>query len=118
MVEETIRQLDTNYQQEDAYCSILLRLEYLNRTIINNGKLPDSIVAGIGLAITCLKREKQQLLSYESRAEKVLTGRLGRPSFQVSEDQLSHLVESGFSVPQISLLLWVSIRSIFFRHFD
>ena len=69
-------------------------------------------MAGIGLAITCFKREKQQLISYESRAEKVLTGRPGRPSFQVSEDQLSHLVESGFSVPQISLLLGVSIRTI------
>ena len=43
VVEETIRQLDTNYQQEDDYSNILLRLEYLNRTIINNGELPDSI---------------------------------------------------------------------------
>ena len=50
-------------------------------------------------------------------AEKVLTGRPGRPPFQVSEDQLSHLVESGFSVPQISLLLGVSIRTIERRFF-
>ena len=42
-----------SYQDGD-YSGILLRLEYLNRIIINFGDLPDSVVAGIGSAITCL----------------------------------------------------------------
>jgi len=111
VVQETIQRLD-NCQQEDDYSSILLRLEYLNRTIINNGALPDSIVAGIGLAIKNLKDEQEQLTSHGYRAVKMFSGRPGRPSFQVSEDQLSYLVESGFTVPQISQLLGVSTRTV------
>ena len=52
VVQETLERLDS-YQDGD-YSGILLRLEYLNRIIINCGDLPDSIVAGIGSAITCL----------------------------------------------------------------
>ena len=51
VVQETLERLDS-YQDGDS--GILLRLEYLNRIIINCGDLPDSIVAGIGSAITCL----------------------------------------------------------------
>ena len=52
VVQETLERLDS-YQDGD-YGGILLRLKYLNRLIINCGDLPDSIVAGIGFAITCL----------------------------------------------------------------
>jgi len=53
VVQETLERLDS-YQDGD-YSGILLRLEYLNRIIINCGDLPaDSIVAGIGSVITCL----------------------------------------------------------------
>ena len=52
VVQETLERLDS-YQDGD-YSGILLRLEYLNRIIINCGDLPDSIVAGVGSAITCL----------------------------------------------------------------
>ena len=48
VVQETLEHLDS-YQDGD-YSGILLRLEYLNRIIINCGDLPDSIVAGIGSA--------------------------------------------------------------------
>ena len=52
VVQDTLERLDS-YQEGD-YSGLLLRLEYLNRIIINCGDLPDSIVAGIGSAITCL----------------------------------------------------------------
>ena len=52
VVQETLEHLDS-YQDGD-YSRILLRLKYLNHIIINCGDLPDSIVAGIGSAITCL----------------------------------------------------------------
>ena len=57
VVQETLERLDS-YQDGD-YSGILLRLEYLNRIIINCGDLPDSIVAGIGSAITCLSSEQR-----------------------------------------------------------
>ena len=43
VVQDTLEHLDS-YQDGD-YSGILLRLEYLNRIIINFGDLPDSIVA-------------------------------------------------------------------------
>ena len=52
VVQETLERLDS-YQDGD-YSGILLRLEYLNRIIINCGNLHNSIVAGIGSSITCL----------------------------------------------------------------
>ena len=59
VVQETLERLDS-YQDGD-YSGILLRLEYLNRIIMNCGDLPDSIVAqaGIGSAITCLSRAQR-----------------------------------------------------------
>ena len=52
VIQETLERLD--FYQDGDYSGILLRLEYLNRIIINCGDLPDYIVAGIGSAITCL----------------------------------------------------------------
>ena len=59
VVQETFERLDS-YQDGD-YSGILLRLEYLNRIIMNCGDLPDSIVAqaGIGSAIKCLSRAQR-----------------------------------------------------------
>ena len=52
VVQETLERLDS-YQDGD-YSGILLRLEYLNRIIVNCGDLPDSIMAGIRSAVTFL----------------------------------------------------------------
>ena len=54
VVQETLERL---YSYQDGnYGAILLRLEYLNRIILNCGDLPDSIVAGIG---SCLSRAQR-----------------------------------------------------------
>ena len=42
----------------------------------------------------------------------VLTGTVGRPCFQIPRDQLTYLIENGFSVPQISEMIGVSIQTI------
>ena len=52
VVQETLERLDS-YQDGD-FSGILLRMEYLDRIIVNCGDLLDSIVAGIRSAITCL----------------------------------------------------------------
>ena len=52
VVQETLERLDS-YQDSD-YSGILLRLEYLNRIIINCVDLLDSVLAGIGSTIACL----------------------------------------------------------------
>ena len=42
----------------------------------------------------------------------VQTGAVGRPSFDVSPDQLTFLIENQFSVPQIADMIGVSVRTI------
>ena len=45
-------------------------------------------------------------------AELVLTGAVGRPTFEIPRNQLQYLIESRFSVPQIADLLGVSVSTI------
>ena len=106
VVKETLERLDSC--ENGDYSGILLRLEYLNRTITNCGDLPDSIVAGIGSAIACLLSAQRLSVPCTYRANRLLTGRRGRPPFDVSEDQLVFLVYSGFTVPKVSELLGIS----------
>ena len=104
VIQETLGRLD--FCQDGDYSRILLRLEYLNRTLINSGELPDSIVAGIGSAIICLSSVPRY------RADRSFTGRRGRPPFNVSEDQLIFLVDNGFTIPKISEMLGISKRTV------
>ena len=97
--------------QDGDYSKILLRLEYLNRTLINSGQLPDSIVAGIGSAIACLSGAQQSSVP-TYRADSSFTGRRGRPSFNVSEDQLVFLVDNVFTITKISEMLGISKRMV------
>jgi len=108
IVQECLNNIDRCHDGD--YSGIYLRLEYLNRIIINTNTLPDSIAAGIGSALSSLSNVCQTNAGY--RTERLYTGRRGRPSFQVSEDQLSCLVDSGFTVPQMSILLGVSKRTV------
>ena len=101
VIQDTLGHLDS-YQDGD-YSGILLRLEYLNRIIINFGDLPDSIVAGIGSAITCLSSAQRSSVPCTYRANRLLTGRRGRPPFDVSEDQLVFLVDSQCKMGLIGL---------------
>ena len=101
VVKETLERLDSC--QNGDYGGILLRLEYLNRTIINCGDLPDSIVVGIRSAIACLLSAQRLSVPSTYRANRLLTGRRGLPPFGVSEDELVFLIDSRFTVPKISL---------------
>ena len=110
VVQDTLECLDS-YQDGD-YSGILLRLEYLHPILINCGDLPVSVVAGRGSAITRLSSAQRSSVPFTHRANRLLTGRRGRPPFDISEDQLVSLVDSGFTVPKISELLGISKRTV------
>ncbi len=42
----------------------------------------------------------------------ILSGRPGRPQFDVSEEQLTYLIENNFTAPQMAKLVGVSLRTI------
>ena len=106
VLQDTIQSLH-NLQGSDDCSSLVLRLDYLNRSIVNNVELPDSFVRGLGLAIDCLTEIECEMdvRSNNRNASKIYSGRQGRPSFDRKEEQLSCVVETGE-------LLEVSTRTI------
>ncbi len=42
----------------------------------------------------------------------IITGRCGRPSYNITREQLKFLVDSAFTVPQMSDIIGVSTRTI------
>ncbi|KAK3737739.1 hypothetical protein QZH41_018283 [Actinostola sp. cb2023] len=115
VIHDTKERIDQIHDSGDI-SSLVLRLEYLNRTIVNRGELPDSIVSTIGQVIALLSDLDRRLSTDRGTernvAERVLTGGRGRPSFLIKEEQLSFLIDTGFTVPQMSQMLGVSTRTV------
>ena len=95
---------------------ILLKLDYLTRTMVN---LEDAQLDGV---ITLLQRAYNEVFEFRSSIQgpintqpnvsQIRTGRPGRPSFEIKEEQLSFLINSGFKIPVIARLFRVSERTI------
>ena len=49
---------------------------------------------------------------WHSQVHPVSTGLVSRPCFQIPRQQLSYLIENGFSVPQIADMIGVSVRTV------
>ena len=49
---------------------------------------------------------------FHCQVQPIQTGLVGRPSFAVTPAQLSFLIETGFSVPQIADMIGVSVRTV------
>ena len=110
VIESAITSIDRAKDTDDI-SSLVLRLDYLNRVIVEV-ELPDSIVSSLGEVLSIL-REKEMEPDWEiSSTDIEPIRRRGRPSFDVKEEQLSFLVENDFKVPEISLMLGVSTRTV------
>ena len=53
-----------------------------------------------------------ELRSHTSTANLVCSGTVGRPMYDISEQSLAFLLESNFTVPQISLMFGVSVSTV------
>ena len=110
VIESAITSIDS-LKNKDNISSLVLRLDYLNRVIVGEG-LPDPIVSSLGKVLFIL-REKEMEPDWEINGTDMESSRRrGRPSFDVKEEQLSFLVENDFKVPEISLMLGVSTRTV------
>ena len=110
VIESAITSIDRAKDTDDI-SSLVLRLDYLNRVIVEE-ELPDPIVSSLGEVLSIL-REKEMEPDWEiSSTDIEPIRRRGRPSFDVKEEQLSFLVENDFKVPEISLMLGVSTRTV------
>ena len=76
---------------------LVLRLDYLIRTLVNldNHSQTDEIISLLAQDV------QQQAVEF---APQVFTQRRGRPAFEIKEEQLSFLLEAGFTIPTIAQL--------------
>ena len=82
------------------------------------GNLSDQVTMGIDHVRNALSIVRNLLESNERQMEIgyhapiTAEGRLGRPRFHIPRNQLACLLEKGFTVPQISNILRVSVRTV------
>ena len=95
--------------------SIVLRLDFINRMLVSLD-VPDDIVnttSALYETVVAIDRENhrtQAAHGYQVQLHR--TGARGRPSFEITREQLSFLLDQGFKVPQISVMLGVGQRTI------
>ena len=61
---------------------------------------------------TLMVRSSPAGTSQQFACSLLITGTVGRPAFEIPRDQLQYLIENRFSVPQIALLLGVSVSTV------
>lgn len=110
-IQDSITRLD-NLQDPDDASSLVVRLQYLCMEIINRGEIPDSIVRDISFVINSLEVQVSDSQDGWYGVPVVKSNQQGRPSFDIRKEQLEYLIETNFTVPQISALLGVSKRTI------
>ena len=93
---------------------LVLRIDYLIRTLVNlNHSQTDEIISLLGEACTHMTSEAQEMQEQAVEfAPQVFNQRRGRPAFEIKEEQLSFLLEAGFTIPTIAQLLKVSTRTV------
>ena len=101
---------------ETDFQVLLLRLDYLQRLLVNLN-IDDSITENVGRAYNILFnlnqiRQGHAIEGGRNTAPIVNSGRRGRPTYDIKEEQLSFLLENGFKVADMSKVIGVSQRTV------
>ena len=117
IVQQTIEVLENPISSYEID-GIVLRLDYVARTVVNidsGFSEIEEIVRLLGETVVHLNNIDSEspasLFAFET-VPRIHSGRPGRPSFEIKEEQLSMLLEQSFQVPVIAQLLKVSTRTI------
>ena len=92
-----------------------LRLDYVNRMSVTLG-LPEEVINALSLVYQQLDRISERMVQSQDvdvqyRPSVTHSGR-GRPKFSISQEQLSFLVDQGFTVKEMSSILGVGQRTL------
>ena len=91
---------------------VLIKLDYVQRISVNLN-MEENITNTIGRAVSVLTRIENNNLNHERyRAMLQRDGRRGRPLYDISQEQLSYLLERGFHVRDVAYILGVSTRTV------
>ena len=90
----------------------ITKLDYVQRMAVNL-EMDESIISLIGQAYRMLEQiDDNDSIQNTYRASLNEGQQRGRPSYNISEEQLSFLLEKGFQVKDISAILGVSGRTV------
>lgn len=90
----------------------ITKLDYVQRMAVNL-ELDEAIISLIGQAYRMLVQiDDNNSIQNTYRASLNERQQRGRPSYNISEEQLSFLLEKGFQVKDISAILGVSSRTV------
>ena len=118
---QNIENLDNISTVPDEFLDVLVvSLEFVYQELIYSETIhaaqpfvSDSIVSvGRCLRILNLALELKMMAAYQFGVHTIHTGLVGRPSYVISHQQLSFLVDNQFTVPQIADILGISTRTV------
>ena len=114
-INDEVSRID-NLHDPSEIGSIILQLEFINRMLVNL-EVPDDVVNTMLRLQDTTKRIETRYNSRASarngyQASLDRTGRRGRPAFIITAEQLSFLLEQGFTVLVISEMLGVGKRTV------
>ena len=90
---------------------LLCKLDYHQRITVNLD-IDDFVPRMIGRAYNAMLDMERTNQDTGYTANATGNGRRGRPSFEISREQLSFFIEQGFKVKDISAMLGVSVRTV------
>ena len=111
VVENLISRLDSLSAQGDVG-GLIFRTDILKRMLVGLN-VDDLLLEMVSRAYHCLTNANRRGNSERLNATlRFYSGRRGRPSFDINEEQVHYLLEQGFKVAEISNMLGVGKRTL------
>ena len=106
-----LERFENRNSDERDFQLLLCKLDYLQRITVNLD-IDDFVPRMIGRAYNAMLDIERTNQDTGYTANATGNGRRGRPSFEISREQLSFFIEQGFKVKDISAMLGVSVRTV------
>ena len=95
-----------------SFLQCICKVDFLQRILVNLD-IDDFITETIGRAHSLLVEIERTENSYGGYSASMQEdGRRGRPSYLISKEQLSYLIEQGFKLQDVATMLGVSCRTV------
>lgn len=111
----TIERERNNYQDtKDPVVleSIIDHVKLLYRHLLAFRQIDDNLLNMVALAIVILEHMAEDTYRNRPTSHRLLRGNMGRPRFDIEQDQIEYLLDLCFTCPDIARLLGVSLRTI------
>ena len=92
--------------------SIIDHLKLLYRHLLAFQRMDDDLLNSVAFVIVLLEHMAEDTNRDRVTSRRLLRGNMGRPRFDIEQDQLEYLLDLCFTCPDIARLLGVSLRTV------